>query len=434
MLPTARTGLAIVACSMASVFVAGCAVTPTRASAPTTQPSAAPDPNAATRCAQLKQAATANPALYSPDTYWNVPAACHETRGDSARWSDNWFNYATVAGRTDATRRGAIDIAFDEYSTPIYSVADATTNARVFISSWGHGDNLTGDRTIPWNPAWRPAAGNDGELIIVDPATGREWGLWSVQTSNWMACMTIANITGGYQPGVDLCVGLATLGTNPDGTTSDYRIDSGYSHGWGRGMGDILGQALLPRVEEVERGSINHALNMETYSTMFGPACTPAQMGTSAAGTSCGFAVSPATRIEWINGAPDLCGAVSHSTTVEDRSKTVPEGMRFVADLSDDHIERWLDQRGYTGAKRRTAKVFAVALRDYGWIISDTSCWGSSVAVEGVANPDAAARWRALGITSPAADGDLLLDGLITSSAQVRAIAGPDDIPVLTFP
>ena len=75
----------------------------------------------------------------------------------------------------------------------------------------------------------------------------------------------------------------------------------------------------------------------------------------------------------------------------------------------------------------RTARIFAVALRDYGWIISDTTCWDSSMAVEGVANPSARERWKALGITNPTTDGATLLDGLITSESQVRTLNAPHD-------
>ena len=432
MTTTSRPRLVFAAFLAATVTV-GCsaAVPDTTAPAPSGTTPANPTSDAA-RCRQLQAAAAANPPVFDAAATWNQPAVCLGTRSDSARWAHNWFNYATVPGRTDPSKRGAIDVAFDEYSTPVYDAADATGQAAVFITGWGHGDNLGTQRTIPWNPSWLAANGNDLELLILDRTTGREWGLWGFQKYNWSSCLTLANLAAGYRPGVDLCAAMATVSRTPTGGFSDYRTSSGASDGWGRGMGAIQGLALLPTLDEIETGSINHALNMETYSTMFGPACTTAQMATAAAGVDCGFAVAPATRIEWPDGATSLCGANSQPGTSAGRAMTVPEGMRFAIDLTDAQIDAWLDARGYRGAKRNTARIFAVALRDYGWITSDTSCWGASVSVDGIANPRSAARWNALGIDQFGPTGDTLLDGLITSADQVRAIRPPTSAPVLT--
>ena len=306
------------------------------------------------RCAQVRAQSDANPPLYSETTSWNIPAACQPTKSDSAHWAANWFSYANVPGRTDSNRRGEIDIAFDEYSTPIYQMADATQTIRVFTTSWGYGDNLV-DNVLPWNPSWEPAAGNDHEMIIVDPSTGREWTLWGVMKENWTTCATIGNLALGYHPGVDLCAAMAAIGTTDEGTISNFFTSDGSSDGFGRGLGAVQGLALLPTLDEIENGSIHHAVNMETYATMFGPSCTAAQMGTNAAGNTCGYAVAPATRLEWSNGPAASCGSVAQTNTVTDRSRSVPEGMRFVVDLTDAQIDQWLDQRQFTGAKRRTA-------------------------------------------------------------------------------
>mgnify|MGYP000747623160 CR=1 FL=1 len=163
-----------------------------------------------------------------------------------------------------------------------------------YIFTSDHGDNLGAQRTIPWNPSWLPANGNDLELLILDRTTGREWGLWGYQKYNWSSCLTLANLAAGYRPGVDLCAAMATVSRTPTGEFSDYRTSSGASDGWGRGMGAIQGLALLPTLDEIEKGSINHALNMETYGTMFGPACPTSGGGTP--GVDCGYAVAPATR------------------------------------------------------------------------------------------------------------------------------------------
>lgn len=370
------------------------------------------------RCAEVRARQRSNPPLYSETSIFNTPAACLELHPQSQSWASRWFNFANYPGRTDPAQRGAIDVAFDDYSTPIYDAADATGWIKVYHPSWAWASDLGPDSMIPWNPSWRPAPGNDHEMTIVDHHNGIEWGLWGVMIDNPTECWTLENFAKGYRIGQDLCVWVGHIGYNTDGTLADGRSGDGYSLKGDRGMGRLLSRTLLPTLDEIERGSINHAVNMETYATMFGPGCTAAQVSAGKAGTDCGYAVAPATRLELENG-PLQCGNATQPATPEGRAKSIPEGMRFVLNKTDAEIESWLDSRGYVGAKRNTARIFAVALRDYGWIISDSSCWNSSMAVEGVANPKARNRWAKLGITNPAADGASLLDGLISGPQDV---------------
>ncbi|MEZ5322452.1 MAG: hypothetical protein R2698_10335 [Microthrixaceae bacterium] len=390
---------------------------------PTTSPDRPDDPGE--RCAADKASARQNPPQFSPDSVFNQPASCLGVRADSAAWSRRWFDNANLPGRTDPSQRGRITVSFDAYSTPIYYTDDATTTIRVYIASWGWPSNVSDGDSIPWNPDWQPAAGSDMEMVIIDRATGRQWGLWGVQKVNWSTCLTLGNLFAGYRGGTDLCAGQVSLGTNPDGSIADLVHSSGYSGAGQRGMGNLLATALLPTLDEIEKGSIEHVVNMETYGTMFGPACTPAQVNTAAAGVDCGYAEAPATRLEWYSGPAASCGASAQANTPEARAKTVPEGMRFRLNLTDAQVESWLDRRGFTGAKRRTARIFATAFRKYGWVISDTTCWDSAMAVEGIANPSARRRWADLGIASPTSDGATLLDGLITSADQVETLNPP---------
>ena len=160
--------------------------------------------------------------------------------------------------------------------------------------------------------------------------------------------------------------------------------------------------------EEVAAGEIRHALMMGAANTMFGPACTEAELATAAAGTTCGFAVAPAGGLEW-QGPCTSCPP-SPLTDLERRSRAIPEGMRLALQLTDAEIDAWLDERGYTGTKRSTARTFAVALRDYGWFITDTA-GTATFAVSGGANPETESGWRGLGIDG---DGFDLLFGLFT--------------------
>ena len=347
--------------------------------------------------------------VYAPSTSWNLPADCFALRSDSSRWADNWFNNSNRAAFLgDPAARGHMSVGLDTYSTPVYDAADQTKRLRVITSMYGH--NLGAEDTIPWNPTWEPSAGNDQEMIIVDRSTGREWGLWLVQKQNDSACQKPQNWMMGYTSGVDLCVGQAIIGRTPAGAISDFRKDSGISNTAARGLGAVNPLALLPTLDEIETGAIRHALNNEVYNPLFGRGCEQRELGTAADGRDCGYAIVPGSRYERLGG-PEDCKADSMPNTVEARSKTVPEGMRFNLRITDDQIERWLDSRQFSGKKRSTARIFAVALRDYGWIVSDSTCWDSNISVEGVANPKARDRWRELGIVP--SDGPGLLNGLI---------------------
>ena len=87
------------------------------------------------------------------------------------------------------------------------------------------------------------------------------------------------------------------------------------------------------------------------------------------------------------------------------------------------------------------AQIFAVALRDYGWFISDSSC-NAGLQVESGANPTVASLWQQLGVNagnngspniqngtdlnSGRSNGNDLLNGLLTTySSQIYAIAPP---------
>jgi hypothetical protein len=137
-------------------------------------------------------------------------------------------------------------------------------------------------------------------------------------------------------------------------------------------------------------------------------------------------------------------------------SHMVPEGTRFRLDpaiFTDAFINTWLDSRwcptgtisgstctnptggdpeyGPGQPTRNTARIFVVALRDYGWFLTDTDAAGGDGNFEaaGGANPSTAAAWTSLGIdkSSPSQVGQnrQLLFGLITSDTDIQALNPP---------
>lgn len=320
------------------------------------------------------------------------------------------------AGIANPALRGTVDVSFNDYSVPIYDAAATTTTVRVFQAGFAQTLGIPfigiaiGD-SIPWNPSWRPGTGNDRIMSVIDHTTGRTWELWDAYDPP-LNCFDFwgPNNRAGYDMtnANNLCVGSATTYTNlltaTDGTTTNDR-----------GMG-INKLALITRADEVASGGINHALEMTVFNTMFGPLCSADQLNTAAAGVDCAFSLPPATRVEYATGPTLDCGANTPADTPAARSRTVPEGMRFALDLTDTQINAWLDSRGYTGTTRNTARIFAVALRDYGWIIGETGCYGAAIETDGLIDPVSRAKWSALGIQDSSTVGQLL-HGLFTQSA-----------------
>ena len=426
------------------------AAVPTTTAPTTAAPAAAPAAAAPAPAPAASTCGTATSDSYqrpfAANAPWNVPV-CGLSRSDrSDDWRDRFWYYARLNGHMAdnaalSTDRGTHDVLFGldndpavDFSMAVYDARQATTQIRVFQrQGWG-GTMYPGNATtIPWNPSWKASTGSDATMAIVDPTTGREWDLWGVVQSYpgivandtecwpWRAAFYLPG--GGYVPGQDLCVGSANLVRNAGLTsTSDYRTYGGNNPAM-RGVG-IADSAMVVTPDEVSTGQIRHALMMPVFNTMTGGTnCNEAQAATPAFGVTCGGAVAPAGNFERASSSSPGCGVAAAASLSADgfRSTTVPEGSRFALRMSDGEIDVWLNSRGYAGAKRATARAFAKALVDYGWFVTDTTCYGADFQVASGRNPVTAEKWRSLGITG---DGRDLLAGLFTKD-RIWTVAPP---------
>ena len=355
---------------------------------------------------------------------WNRPVAAMAAHPRSDEFSTRLFNYSNLGGVTDPKLKGRFSTYFGAYSQPVYDAREATGTIRVFRAGFGYQGSIAAGGSIPWNDSWQPPDGNDRTMYIIDPRTGREWDLWLVQTENKTTCLTFENLALGFSmDDRNLCVGQADIVQDSQGDPIDYRT---YEGAYPTGGAFIQGLAMLTTADEVANGAIPHALNAVVYNTMFGPECTAAERNTPAAGLDCGFFEFPAGHLERAAGPQD-CGASTLQHTNADRAKTVPQGIRFAVRVSDAQIESWLDSRGYAGVLRNTARVFAVAARDYGFVITNTSCWDAGFITDGVFNPATRKVWESLGVTD-AADVSLL-HGLFTAT-NLWAVVPSEPLPL----
>lgn len=377
----------------------------------TTPPQPAPAPSTTTTTTTTTSAPLA-PVVgvrryFAEQTSWNQPAAVYGPSKTLQAYAQRWWDHG---GGGD--KPGSVNVAFGDWSIPTYRKADATTIAVIYQATWAQALYMTDvGVAIPWNPKWTAGTGTDNLLSIVDDATGTAWVLGGLGQLSWNCVEPFGlgpNGRAGFDPTNPLHLCTTGVQRHEGLFTADdsVRID-----GRGAGMPKL---ALTVRAAEVRSGAIRHALEMTITSTMFGPACTPTR-GASApgAGVSCGYYLPPATKLERTN--PDVGCPTKQVVTDVERAKTIPEGMRFALRITDAEIDAWLNSRGYTGQLRETARIFAVALRDYGWIVAETGCFGMHIETDSAIAGDAAPIWRQLGVTGSGTypNGDLLF-GLIT--------------------
>jgi hypothetical protein len=414
-------------------------------SAPTTTTTApATDPSASGGCAPLPSDTYDRP--YADTAPWNVPVCSLAADSRSADWASRFWYYSRFNAHmaddpTKSDELGNYEVMFGldadstrDFSVAVYDVRQATTTARVFKrSGWPGKFNVPNGTSIPWNPSWRASGGSDSMMVIIDPTTGSQWSFWGLaqsyyglpvnDTQCWGDILSVGLPGGGFRPGIDLCTGgfdRVTKASSPT-TLSDYRVYGG-NNPMTRGVG-VDRFAMLVTPAEVATGQIRHALQMPVYNTMTGGTVCSGSETSAAFGSTCGQAVAPAGNFERRSSDEKGCRepVTDQLTSVQYRQTTIPSGMRFALKMTPTQIEQWLDSRGYTGQKRATARAFATALVDYGWIVTDTSCYGANFQVSGGANAQTATAWRALGITG---DGRDLLKGLLTKD-RIWTVAPP---------
>lgn len=300
---------------------------------------------------------------FGADAPWNVPVKNLPKHPQSDLYASRFYNYSS-------DRPGNFNLSFYGYTTPVYYVEDATATYTV-----QGGYNINGTK-LPWNPNWTAASGSDGELILLDPATGREWDLWQVSVSG-----STINVSGGSLIGA----GESMSGSSGVG---NYRTKE---NGWSpsRGVG-IQYLAFLAQPEEVSRGAINHALCVGVRN----PSKT--------------FYVAPATKLE-------------HPGS--EVSNPIPEGMRFALNITDAEIESWVATK--PAAYQKLARILARTVRDYGWFVTDTA---GAVGIRMEDGASAGALWKAQGIDWTSNTATNLLDGLITQD-RIYALVPSDQYP-----
>jgi hypothetical protein len=251
-------------------------------------------------------------------------ADCRAPYSASSPWNTPIGPLPAYAGPAAIRTAGIGTITSDptQYTFPVYEVDSSTPRQPVRVagsysdvSAGGRRLRVHADRTvkIPIPDGVEPAAGGDAQLIVVDHATGDEWGFWRAERSEqgaWRA-------ENAYHYNI-----------NWDGVPPRSRNGNAFAS---RGAG-VPYHAGLVRACELRMGRIDHALAFAYDSP------SPHH-------------VFPATKSDGKGSATD----------------DLPEGSRLQLDpaLTVRDIEAW----GCTGA----CLVIARALQRYGMYVIDNS-------------------------------------------------------------
>jgi hypothetical protein len=154
-------------------------------------------------------------------------------------------------------------ISTTSYSVPIYIVpAEQPTTMVRLVSRFAVSALRSAWSAVPLPPAAVPAAGTDGHLVVWQPSTDRLWEFWRLQKGpeGWHASW------GGAIQNVSSSSGVYGPQAWPGATTS-----------WGASASGLSIAGGLITLEDLQAGTINHALALGIPDVRAGTYSVPAE-------------------------------------------------------------------------------------------------------------------------------------------------------------
>ena len=130
-----------------------------------------------------------------------APTACNRPYSASSPWNTPVGRFAVYHERSDfhvASLQGSLTSDPKQYTYPVYQVDSTTPLVSVSLRGW-YSNVVDGGRTLrnqrggearlPVPVGALPAAGTDAQMIMINPATGDEWGASNLQktSTGWRA-------------------------------------------------------------------------------------------------------------------------------------------------------------------------------------------------------------------------------------------------------
>lgn len=241
----------VIALASTALAFAGCGSGAIRTTAGTIAPTSAP-----------KRLAAGPPAFrfFSPSGFWNAPLAANAPLDPSSAAT------ISVLAREATVERGKheLNINTTAYSVPLYTVSASQPLVKVNL-------NKPNSRRNPLQIAWdavplpsdaQPAKGTDKHLVVWQPSTDRLWEFWGFE---WTSSGPVAR-WGGAMRDVSHNPGAYDRGAWP-----------GARRQWGASGSSLSIAGGLISFEDLEHGSIDHALMISLPHIRAGFYASPAQ-------------------------------------------------------------------------------------------------------------------------------------------------------------
>jgi hypothetical protein len=165
--------------------------------------------------------------------------------------------------RSEAPRERGPSIATVHYSVPIYTVpADQPTAPVELLDHPTHTALRSAFAAVPLPPDARPAYGSDAHLVVSQPSTDRLWEFWRLEhgSNGWHASWGGAMEKVSSNPGV----------YGPEAWPGARSI-------WGGDASSLALAGGLVTLEDLEHGTINHALAIAVPNVRAGVYASPAK-------------------------------------------------------------------------------------------------------------------------------------------------------------
>ncbi len=220
---------------------------------------AAAEMSAKLAVSQTKPAADATPfRFFSPSSFWNEPVPTNASLAPDSAAIVGVFVEEIAAAESSG---GGPTINTTRWSVPIYTVPANEPTVRVRLLHKSAALQAAWD-AVPLPSNAQPAAGTDKHLVVWQPSTNRLWEFWRLENtpSGWQAQW------GGAMEKVSSSSGVYTAKAWP-----------GADSIWGGSASSLSLAGGLITLEDLERGAINHALNLTVPNVRAGVYASPAQ-------------------------------------------------------------------------------------------------------------------------------------------------------------
>jgi hypothetical protein len=225
------------------------------------EPPAEPEPEPEPEVEPTPQPPVATPfRFFSPTSFWNVEAGAVALLDPESSTLAGAFSKEVLAEVAAGTGPW---INTSDYSVPIVRVPADQPKVRVQLASkWSAPALQAAWEEVPIPPTAKPSHGTDATLVVWQPSTEKLWEFWraSRTESGWQAAW-----------------GGAIQNVSENRGAYDSEAWSGAKPWWGSSASSLSIAGGLITLEDLERGSIDHALSIAIPNVRAGVYSSPAQ-------------------------------------------------------------------------------------------------------------------------------------------------------------